>query len=305
MRQLADDGMEPWQIAAAMNVRESAVLVALGSHTPAGGAVRAVERASSVVPAGPSAPVEIHNPDPGMAYMPTPSAPVGKPDRTASRGSGAMALRDRLRALGVTAEQVRDWAATRGVQCPANGPVPGRVVDAWEAEHAAPLADLDEHDDCFGCVNAPVSADPAPAGQQETPEETDVEPDLIAEMDERYLRQQIEESDAEIAAYEASDDAVLFLDALAVANSCTAVELEHAFVDRTTPTPPALRHVHDPYVAWTEAGIPYAVCDCGQTWERQTCEACPAIVAALHVATHGPIHKHCAEKKNATERTNP
>ena len=149
MRQLADDGMEPWQIAAALGVREQAVLVALGDRTPAGGAVRAVEQAASLEA----------------------SDPVEKP--------------------------------------------------------AAP-----------------------------------------------------------------------------------AVELEHAFVDRTPPTPPALRHVHDPFVAWHETGVPYATCACGTTWERQTCEACPAIVAALRVATHGPIHKHCAAKKTAakktaTERTNP
>ncbi len=73
----------------------------------------------------------------------------------------------------------------------------------------------------------------------------------------------------------------------------------------SVPPPPEPEHVHDPFTAWREDGIPYATCECGQTWERTTCTYCPAIVTALHVVQHGPAHKHCAAKKNATERTNP
>lgn len=63
---------------------------------------------------------------------------------------------------------------------------------------------------------------------------------------------------------------------------------------------PAVAHIHDPFTAWREDGIPYATCECGVVWERTTCTYCPAIVSALHVATHGPAHKHCAAKAGAS-----
>lgn len=60
MRELADDGLEPWQIAAALGVREDAVLVALKAAEPAGGAQRAVEDALSLVPVTSSDAVRNH-----------------------------------------------------------------------------------------------------------------------------------------------------------------------------------------------------------------------------------------------------
>lgn len=39
--------------------------------------------------------------------------------------------------LGAPAQEVRQWAKEAGVQCPANGRVPARVRDAYDAAHAA------------------------------------------------------------------------------------------------------------------------------------------------------------------------
>lgn len=51
--------------------------------------------------------------------------------------SAASAYTDRLTALGVTAIQVREWAATAGHDCPARGMVPRRVLDAYEQANAS------------------------------------------------------------------------------------------------------------------------------------------------------------------------
>jgi hypothetical protein len=158
-------------------------------------------------------------------------------------------------------------------------------AERWLAARAAgmayisePAAADDNHDDCFGCVNEPVSAEPAPAGRQETPAETAALAEVLAVVDAPWP---------------------LALEAAAT----VALDRDPEYGTHTVDG-----HVHDPYTAWHETGVPYAACTgCDTTWERTTCQVCPAIVAALHVATFGPIHKHCAAKQTATatERTNP
>lgn len=301
MRQLADDGMEAWQIAAALGVRESAVLTALDSPAPAGGAVRAVEDAVSLVPAGPAAQDQTPAPHAGMAYMPEPSEPVEKPatpaygtPESAARGRALVEeLHARINALGLTSAHLRDWAADRNIPCPPRGLVPARVVDAWEAEHAVRLERL-----AGGMVRPaaeqPTAGDPAEAARRARDEHADRE----------------EHGDCVGCVADGTHPA----DVTPAAHAGEGPGLPQSALLTTHPDGPdpsgALidvepEHVHDPFVAFTEAGIPYATCECGQTWERQTCEACPAIVTALHVATFGPIHKHCAAKRATTERTNP
>lgn len=377
MRALADDGMEAWQIAAALGVRESAVLAALGDTTTPGGAQRAVEDAVSVVPPAPPQPVE----EPDTA--PVEAAPrYGTPESAARGQQGVQALRDRIRALGVTPAQLRDWAATRGVPCPANGQVPGRVIDAWDAANAVRLDDLaapdmanisgpsaeveihkpavsdglagefrayaDEVDAVVDAITpAEIDARLAAlvgAGSDETPQET---PDDVDEHDDCFgcvgdLDAAAEdaaaahEMPAEVTPVQAAAEAIARGDFIVCMTRCYACQfgecldppawhtwaekddVEHAKAtgqpDPSTsrcgcscagPDPePELEHVHDPFVAWRENGVPYATCACGETWERQTCTVCPSIVTALWVAQHGPTHKHCATK-TATERTTP
>lgn len=78
-------------------------------------------------------PVVITDPEPQTA-RPAPEATV--PDLTAARG-GAVALRARIEALGVDAKTIRTWAHLRGLDCPVQGVLPGRIVEAYEAWDAA------------------------------------------------------------------------------------------------------------------------------------------------------------------------
>lgn len=464
MRRLADDGLEAWQIAAALGVREQAVLVALGDPAPAGGAVRAVEQASSVVPAEPSIPVEkpaTPPAEPGPRYGTVESAAAG--------GTAVHTLNGRIAALGTTVAQIRTWAKAEGLPVPERGMIPAALVDRWAAAHAAPLHDLDErpdpveaarqardaaadevldafrehaaavdaevdaitpeqveqrlaevldftppvarkpnvtdpyghdnHEDCgpcdslFGecCVHcpgwpghrrepvlnfeekqcadaadaspttAPAAATPsastaaAPAatttamspvvstadprsatdgqpattppnpaaavvgaGSDETPQETREHDDCFGCVNADADTEVLAVVDAPWPlALEAVASVALDRDpeyGTHVVDGPVKVQQPDGTWADVLPAEP--EHVHDPFVAWHENGIPYATCACGTTWERQTCEVCPAIVAALHVATHGPMHKHCAEKKraadaetarteNTIERTNP
>lgn len=287
---LADEGMEPWQIAAALGIQERAVLVALGDPAPAGGAVRAVEQAASLVPAGwpgregadASAEVEIHKPESTAPASPqvsasepveNPAAPgptYGTPASAAAGSNAVQTLNGRIAALGTTVSQIRDWARRTSRPVPDRGMIPARLVDEWAVEHATPLADLDQptDDDAPGHL-VPAFLDTAAIAE---PIGVTVQ-DLTALYEPEALPCGCDPSWGYHGA------------------PCTAV------------TPPGEQHVHDPFTAWREDGIPYATCECGQTWERTTCTYCPAIVSALHVATHGPAHKHCAAKH--TERTNP
>lgn len=65
---------------------------------------------------------------PGGASSPK----AGADTPTVSRGAGARRSAERLAELGVTAADVRTWAAENGVDCAPNGIVPRAVVDAFE-----------------------------------------------------------------------------------------------------------------------------------------------------------------------------
>lgn len=64
----------------------------------------------------------------------------GQPHKPRSTGTGAggrgLASTEDLEQLGTTSKDVRTWAHDSGVDCPAVGRLPSRVLDAWKAAHA-------------------------------------------------------------------------------------------------------------------------------------------------------------------------
>lgn len=66
-------------------------------------------------------------------------APEGPPEARATRAQASTAAtqsaayNDRITATGVSAMQIRVWAARNGVPCPKVSRIPGRVLDAFEA----------------------------------------------------------------------------------------------------------------------------------------------------------------------------
>lgn len=227
----------------------------------------------------------------------------GTPESAAAGGAAVQTLNGRIAALGTTVAQIRDWARQTGRPVPARGMIGAALVDEWAVAHAGVAVPGMSLTGGLLPAFVPVeqaAATPPVAVEPGAVTVTFCGPDDVDETggaaDECFAcdgphqvpagpAPAVEETPA-LAPFEPSD--VMGLSPLA------------AMFDAADEQP---EHVHDPFVAWREDGIPYATCECGQTWERTTCTYCPAIVTALHVATHGPAHKHCAAKH--TERTNP
>lgn len=291
MRELADDGLEPWQIAAALGVREEAVLVALNAVQPAGGAQRAVEDACSLVPVTEhiearlaevlaSVPEETWGADATQAPMSEPSDATTawehptKPDTLAP-------TRPMTRVL---AEHVAGYAD-------------GMAVRACEV-CAAPVDD-DGTDEpwCIPCraVLGAVAGGMPPDLAFRAHRTSLDNPAVEAYLEATAAAVVVEASEPEPEPATPHGSPSYSVDGIPfVMRALDPVEFRRA--------DPALteilndpEHVHDPFPVADEAGVWHAECECGHRWDRAPCEysGCTAYVAALHIARTGTSrHAH-------------
>lgn len=271
MRELADDGLEPWQIAAALGVREDAVLVALAADEPAGGAQRAVEDASSLVPAKPDtlAPTRPMT----RALAEHVAVTVCGPDDVDETGAGEPELE-------FDADDASTYPCATGGDCGCTGTgltsCPGGDEDRLEAARRARDEAADRFLDALAVANSATAAElEARLGDldsaAEVVDEPAPEPVEVVEFPNGWTM-----------------PASLWGDVVARVD---------ALVDELVDTPAELdpEHVHDPFPVVDETGVWHAECECGTRWDRSPCEysGCTAYVAALHIARTGTSrHAH-------------
>lgn len=288
MRELADDGLEPWQIAAALGVREQTVLVALEAREPAGGAQRAVEDAASLAPTKPDT-LAPTRPVRGELTVPATTTDeqleqirsLVDDDVAVARALPTGTMRNALvEHVAVTVCGPDDVDDTDGV-------AGGDAVEASEPEQIhkpAPEPEFDPDDastypcatggDC-GCVGTGLST--CPGGDEDRVDEARRARDEAAD---RIL-------DALAAAavehvHDPTDDGLI-------------PSIPHVIAAGQGDEPPARvvyePHVHDPFPVADEAGVWHAECECGTRWDRASCDICGVPVAALHIARTG-LRRH-------------
>ena len=328
MRELADDGLEPWQIAAALGVREDAVLVALAADEPAGGAQRAVEVAAlaaemaetftaideavdAITPEHiearlaevlASAPEQTWGADAIEAPMSAPgdatTVDPQKPDTLAP-------TRPMTRALAEHVAGYADGMAIRRCEV-CRGPVDDDGTDRTQC-HRCRIAlaavsgatipgvlvcgPIDDEDDGSEDYAQP---DDDPAEGPRCPdcgsEDCQVIPYCSPAVDDVDDANPIQAD--ERSAHEMPSDVTPseHVRLYPEPNQASAVTVTAHLVELMPP-----EHVHEPFPVVDEAGVWHAECECGTRWDRSPCEysGCTAYVSALHIARTGTSrHAH-------------
>lgn len=301
MRELADDGLEPWQIAAALGVREDAVLVALAADEPAGGAQRAVEDASSLAPAKPDtlAPARPLR----AALVEHVAALADHADGIAQDMTAALGLPEGFRLafdttpIAVEVEFDPDDASTypcaTGGDCGCVGTgligCPGRDEDRLDEARRARDEAADRVLDALAAANKPAP---------DVVDERASQPVEVVEVANGWTMPAslwgdvVARGDALVDELVDEEPAAAEPGALEVVEYSGVQTLPAALVAPAEPDP---EHVHDPFPVVDETGVWHAECECGHRWDRSPCEysGCTAYVAALHIARTGTSrHAH-------------